>query len=389
MTHNMVDHAQAPGGLFYGVRMKDGTWVTADGNLDFFWAMNALTPRRTTDTVFYGMSLVEALLAENGPGDTELAKKLDRSMEKACAALVRVWNKEGNIPFLLNPHTEKTVWAGAFGGAKAIGCLVRGAQRYKRSEFLQTAKEIATRYAKEGLAKGETWGGPSDIMQGTADNESLTALTEGFILLHNITKDPKHLLWATQAADLLATWVLDEKIDFPPDSILGKNGIQPFGAMIANTQNAWGTPGMCVNSGLFLLNIYEQTGEVRFLDLLSDIVRVPLQMMVRPGQKWGDLEPGQMTECAAFSDVSDEFGHAYVNAATWPVNCLLLGEAELPSVYVDGDKIWRFDHVEASVNNQGKITVKNPTEFPATVRITWRNGKTSKVTIQSKSMTTI
>ncbi|MHA4846711.1 hypothetical protein ACX0G7_21275 [Flavitalea antarctica] len=384
MTRFYIEHAQAPGGLFYGVRMKDGKWITADGNLDFFWAMNSLTPRRTTDTVFYGLSLADTLRNENGTGDKALADQLDRSLEKACEALARVWKKEGNIPFLLNPHTEKTVWSGAFGGARAISCLALGSKRFNRPDFLQTAKDIAFKYVADGLMKGETWGGPTDTLQGTADNESMTAMAEGLTLLYSITKQQQFLKWASQMSDLLATWVLDERIDFPADSVLGKNGIQPFGAMIANTQNAWGTPGMCVNSGRFLLDLYEFTGERRFMDLLSDIVRVPLQMMVRPGIKWGNLEPGQMTECASFNDVPDEFGHAYLNSATWPVNSMLLGNIELPSIYIDGEHIWRLDHLQAELNDKGNLVIINPTEYPANALLRWRNGKTKSVALPPK-----
>jgi hypothetical protein len=387
MTRFYMEHAQAPGGLFYGVRMQDGRWVSADGNLDFFWAMNALTPRRTTDTVFYGLKLAEAIRRENGQGDAELATRLDQALLQACEALVRIWKKEGNIPFLLDPHTEKTIWAGAFGGARAISCLVLAAGRFNRPDLLQVAKAIAKKYVADGLARGETWGGPSDAMQGTTDNESLTALAEGLTLLHGATNDPEHLRWAGQAADLLATWVLDEAIRFPKESVLGRNGIQPFGALIASTQNAWGTPGMCVNSGKFLLDLYERTGQARYMGMLSDIVRLPMQMMVRPGQAWGSLEPGQMTECASFNDVPDEFGHAYTNPATWPVNAMLVGEVELPSIYIDGQEVWRLDHLTAQINNKGIVIVDNPTAFPATARLRWRNG--TSATLQLKPGETV
>jgi hypothetical protein len=370
--------------------MKNGTWTSADGNLDYFWAMNALTPRRTTDMVFYGFDLLDAILSDKGEGDSELANRYEASLKKACDALVRVWKTEGEIPFLLNPQTEKSVWKGGHAGARAIGCLVRASQRWKNPEYLVVATEIAHRYVETGLMVGETWGGPSDIMQGIADNESLTALAEGLTLLHAVTLNPQHLKWAIQSADLLATWMLDEPIFFPKESVLGRNNVQPFGALIANTQNCWGTPGLCVNSGRFLLDLYERTGETRFMDMLSDIVRVPLQMMVRPGQDWGGImEPGQMTECTSFNDVPNEFGDAYVHAATWPVNNMLVGEMELPSIYVDGAKVWRLDHLTASVDAKGQLTLGNPTKYPAKVKVQWRKGTIAKIDLapgESKKM---
>jgi hypothetical protein len=380
MTELVLKEAQAPGGLFYGVRFN-GHWLGADGNLDSFWAMNSLTSRRTTDTVYFALDIADALRAAGSPADRALADRVDAAMLRACEALVRIVTRDGNLPFLLDARSERAVWPGGFGGARAIGALVRGAGRWNRPEFLATAKSLAALYAREGLARGDLWGGPSDVMQGTSDNESLTALAEGLTLLHGVTREPVHLRWAEQAADLLATWALDEHIVFPTGSLLARNGVHPFGSLVANTQNSWGTPGLCVSDGKFLLDLYERTGHARHLDLLSDISRMPMQMMVRSGQQWGKLEPGQMTECASFSDVSNDFGDAYVSSAVWPVNAMLISEVALPSIYVDGQRVWRFDHVSASVDGSGLVTVGNPTSYLARIRVQWRGGATVKLSL--------
>jgi hypothetical protein len=372
----LLDHAQAPTGLFYGARVN-GRWLGAYGNLDSFWAMNSLTPRRTTDTIVYGFAFADALRAEDTPDDNALADRLDAALLRACEALVRVFQRDGEIPFLLDPHTARAVWRGGHGGCRAIGGLVLAAERFSRPDLLTAARDLAAHCVRTGLARGETWGGPADVMQGTTDNESLTALCEGLVLLHRATGESDHLLRAIQACDLLATWALDEHIAFPHGCVLGRNGFNPFGALVASTQNCWGTPGLCVNSGRFLLELYECTGEPRFLDLLSDIVRVPLQMMIRPGQSWGQLEPGQMTECSSFNDVPREFGDAYLNEATWPVNAMLVAEIELPSIYVDASvhRVWKLDHLDADLAADGALTVSNHTAFPARIRVRWRDGR--------------
>jgi hypothetical protein len=53
---------------------------------------------------------------------------------------------------------------------------------------------------------------------------------------------------------------------------------------------------------------------------------------------------------------------------------MLVGEMELPSIYVDGTKVWRLDHLTASVDAKGQLTVGNPTAYSAKVRIQWCNG---------------
>ena len=49
------------------------------------------------------------------------------------------------------------------------------------------------------------------------DSESNYALLAGLVHLHAATGDPQHLVWARQAADLFATWVLCYDSQLPPD----------------------------------------------------------------------------------------------------------------------------------------------------------------------------
>ncbi|RVT39427.1 hypothetical protein [Sphingobium algorifonticola] len=378
----ILDEGQAPGGLFYGARMS-GRWTGADENFDYIWAVNALTPRRTTDTVFGGLDLADTLRAGGSRDEKALADRLDAALRKACDALVRVWRKEGEIPFLLEPKSEKALWRGGFGGARAIGCLARAADRWRNPVYLAVAREIADRYIAAGLSRGETWGGPSDVLQGTTDQESLTAFTEGLVLLHRVTKAPAYRQAALHAADLLATWALNEHVVFPPDTLMGKKNLHLVGALNASTQNCWGTPGLCTNSGNFLLELYEATGEPRLMDLLSDISRVAMQMVVLRDKEWGELKPGQMTECASFNDVPTEFGEPYIGTgAHWPVNAMLLCQVELPSVYIDAERCWTLDHLDARLTSNGRALIGNPTPFPAQAKVAWRGGGTVTVALR-------
>ncbi len=381
MIRLLLDEAQAPGGLFYGVRLNE-KWLGSDGNLETFHTMGAMTVRRTTDTIPHGLELVDALGNGGNNDDVALANRLDDALRRACEALVRIVRRDGNLPFLLDPLTERAAWPGGFGGSRAIGLLARGSVRWNQPEWLTVATNLAELCVREGLNRGDVWGGPSDVMQGTTDNESLTALAEGLTHLHSVTQDPQHLQWAVQAADLLATWALDEHIEFPPESMHGRNGFHAFGAMVASTQNACGTPGLCVNSGRFLLDLYEHTGLTRLLDFLSDLTRMSMQMIIRPGQHWGELQVGQMTESASFNDALADFGTAYCISAVWPANAMLLSELDLPSVYVDGDKVWRFDHITAALNAAGSLTITNPTDYPAKYRVQWKSGSITSYKLQ-------
>jgi hypothetical protein len=86
-----------------------------------------------------------------------------------------------------------------------------------------------------------------------------------------------------------------------------------------------------------------------------------------------------MTECSSFNDIPGDFGHAYLRPATWPVNSMMLAEIELPSIYIDGKKIWNLDHMEVKVQPDGQFKIFNPTKHPANLSIKRRNGASERI----------
>jgi len=190
----------------------------------------------------------------------------------------------GHLGYTVDCDNGDVLWGDSCCGAFGIEPLVRGAAWFKKSKYLKTAIRLSEYYVGHFLNRGYTCGGVGDALM-AVDSESNYALLSGLVHLHAATGDPQHLEWAWQAADLFSTWILCYDAKLPPDSPLGRLGIQPRGAVFANIQNQHGAPGICTASGNALLKLYEATGEERHLRLLEDIAQCIPQMIIRSNQE--------------------------------------------------------------------------------------------------------
>jgi hypothetical protein len=267
------------------------------------------------------------------------AEPIERAWEDAVRrnlnAMVDTTQRFGHLGYTIDHETGDVLWGDSTCGAFGIEPLVRGADWFNDKRYLKTAITLTEYYVEEFLEKGYTCGGVGDALM-AVDSESSYALLSGLVHLHAATEEPHHLQWARQAADLFSTWVLSYDASLPAGSPLGKLGIQPRGAVVANIQNQHGAPGICTASGDALLMLYQATGEERYLRLLEDIARCIPQMIVRPGQDdvWADLPPGCISERLMTMDGMAPCGHSAL-LSTWCEIAMLLTARELPPVYQD------------------------------------------------------
>ena len=253
-------------------------------------------------------------------------------------AMVDTATRFGHLGYTVDRDNGDVLWGDSTCGAFGIEPLVRGAAWFHEPAYLETASKLAEYYVTHFLEKGFTCGGVGDALM-AVDSESNYALLAGLVHLHAATGEPRHLAWARQAADLFATWVLCYDAQLPPDSPLGKLGIQPRGAVLANSQNQHGAPGICTASGDALLKLYEATGEEHYLRMLEDIAQCIPQMIVRAGQEevWGKSPPGCVTERLMTMDGMEPNGHTS-HGSTWSEIAALLTARELPPVYHDAKR---------------------------------------------------
>jgi hypothetical protein len=120
------------------------------------------------------------------------------------------------------------------------------------------------------------------------DSESAYALVESYVSIWEATRDDQWLVRGGEASRQLASWVVSYDYDFPPDSMFGRAGIRPTGAVYANTQNKHAAPGLCTASGLALLKLFRATGDGFHANLLGDIARGLPQYLPTPQRPLGD-----------------------------------------------------------------------------------------------------
>jgi hypothetical protein len=256
------------------------------------------------------------------------------NLDAACRTFERFGHLGYNIDFI----TGDVQWGDSTCGAFGIEPLVRGAAWFREARYLEVAEKLASYYCQHFLARGITCGGVGDALT-AADSESNYALLAGLVHLHAATKNPQHLAWAREAADLFCTWVLSYDPILPEGTPLARLGIQARGAVFANTQNQHGAPGICTASGEALLALYEVTGEERYLRVLEDITQCIPQMIVQKGQEeiWGEIPPGSISERLMTMDGLEPNGHT-AQMSTWPETSMLLAVRELPARFDDPER---------------------------------------------------
>ncbi|HOF41618.1 MAG TPA: hypothetical protein PLD73_16225 [Candidatus Hydrogenedentes bacterium] len=96
-----------------------------------------------------------------------------------------------------------------------IAPLCAAHQIFGQDEYLLAATKAAEVYAARSLSMREPyWGGTLDAS--CEDKEGAFAAFQGFLALHEVTKEPQYLKWARHACDVALTYVVVWDIDLPP-----------------------------------------------------------------------------------------------------------------------------------------------------------------------------
>ena len=325
MLDTICRGALSPSGYFHG--LHDGkAWRSFGVKRPGCRAFSLI--RRSLECTRDVLKTIELLRARG----EQIQPAWEDAAKRNLDAMVDTATRFGHLGYTVDRDSGDVLWGDSCCGAFGIEPLVRGAAWFNEPRYLATARRLAEYYVRRFLARGYTCGGVGDALM-AVDSESSYALLAGLVHLNAATHDPQHLEWARQAADLFATWVLCYDAQLPPDSPLGRLGIQPRGAVFANVQNQHGAPGICTASGRELLTLAEATGEERYLRLIEDIAGCIPQMIVRPGQAeiWGDLPPGSISERQMTMDGMAPCGHT-ARISTWSEIALLLTLREAPEV---------------------------------------------------------
>ena len=370
----MFSEAQYPSGLFHAIRhhgvpLGDGFGVPGTER----WVM----VRKEADALYFLIKAYHALQGRDGawqpPADWKAGTL---ALADRLVAVFRRWGQLGQY---LHGETGELVVGGSSAAAMAPAALALAGECFARQDYVEAAEAIAAHLDARDVCAGITTGGPGEILK-CADSESAFAMLESFVVLYEVTREPRWLARAEAMAAQCLTWCASYDYAFPPDSWFGRLGMRAAGSVWANVQNKHSAPGICTLSGDSLFKLFRYTGNRLWLDQIQETAHNLVQYLSRADRPVGDpavMKPGFICERVNFSDWEgrENIGGSLFGSACWPEVSLLLTAAELPSIYVQPDTglLCVFDHLDVSlVRSTGDavtLACRNSTAFDAELRI--------------------
>lgn len=363
-----IPRAQGTSGYFYGALNYDGQNFGREGYDEF---PEIVLTRKNADVLFW-MIKQFMLLKAQGHG-SEIKESWEQNIKRLADAFVNTWQTNGEWGNFLNNKTGEIAVYNTTSGAMAIAGLALASEYYNEPIYLAIANEAADYYYNNHFVKlGMTTGGCADILQ-NADSETAAALMTSMMALYETTGDKKRLSESQDLANLCASWSVSFDYKLPKETPLGALGAKLTGAVWASTQNKHGAPGFCTSSGDPLFKIYRETSDIRYAELMRDIMYAHSEG-VRPN----GLITERLTYCDA--DSRGQRGEGDDAKTGWNELNGALMAIEIPGIYVrqDLESIYVFDQIEAKIvvapeKGKGKnsitIEIHNPTKFDASVSI--------------------
>ena len=347
-------------GYYYDVLGSDGQVLLRDGA--------KLNPgigltRKNAD-VLYWMVKQFQLLQKQGRASA-IQPAWEQRVRMLADAFVKTWRDEGTWGNYIHVEEGHVAVYNTTGGAMAVGGLALASVYFHEPDYLAVAREAAQEYYDHFALVGFTSGGCGDILQ-NADSETACALMTSLMTLYEVTGVESYLQQSADLAHLCSTWTVSFDYQLPAETPLARLGANLTGAVWASTQNKHGAPGFCTQSGDALFKLYRATGEVRYADLLRDIIHAHAE---------GIQPNGKITERLTYCDADSRGSRGDGGKTGWNETNGALMALEIPGVYVRTDlqQVYCFDHVVVDrlkpVSSGCELTLFNPTAFDAIVTI--------------------
>lgn len=298
------------------------------------------------------------------------------SLHKLAKALEKFYLTYGQFGNIMAPRTGDLILGGSGSGMLGPGAMAVAAKYFQEENFLAIARDSLKAYCKDLRKKGYTCGGPGDAMT-TPDSESAFSLLESLVTMAELDEENSEN-WIKEAvfcADYCASWVPAIAYKYPEGSTFARMGLDSRGSVQANLQNQHGAPAACINSSNAYFRLFRMTGEMRFLEILREIVHNCVQyistentpIIAKDGRP---LPVGDICEKVYFQDYGNARGEIFCGSGGWTEIAVLLTITENPGIYCIPEKDFLFvmDHVDAEMKGDTLI-VSNPFDYPVSIRV--------------------
>jgi hypothetical protein len=380
LTMDAVMAAQSKSGLMYAIN-RDGE-IFGDPHGQQAQRRTITMTRRTMDVLYFGL---RSLLVLKERGQADMTNPAWENGLRACAdVLLKVWKQYGQFGQFIEADTLKMDINGSTAGCAAGAGLALASRYFHDLKYLEVAEDATRMYYTRDFLKGYAGGGAAEILQ-SPDSEAPWDMLESCMVLYEMEGNREWLDKAKFAADLLSTWMVSYDYAFPAGSAMQRAGTHAAGSIFASSQNNHAAPGLYVLSGDCLLKLFRATGDKRYAEMYKDTAHNVVQYV---GASHNPLrrENGYVTERVQLSDwEGNNVGHVDNSDSNmaWEVLAALTC-LENPGIYLrtDDDTFLVLDHVEAKIVKRDatgvRLTVTNPTQYPARVTILAESAAQSK-----------
>ena len=259
----------------------------------------------------------------------------EKDFKHGIEIITALWEREKDFGHYWDlesvPLTIETKGTGA--GTFCLLALTEGLRHFPENERIKKAvSEASDLYYRRNVLTGRCNAGPKDIL-GADDSESIAALTNAYVNAYLLTGEEKYKEMAVKAAHIFNTWVLCYAAKFPGGSIL--EGINACGGVLANVQNRHIGPGICTNSGRFLHELYEITGDEGWEGLYKRVTAAAINCVCMYDGELFDNKfdrrflEGMVTEQINLTDALNRSGETWCVSASWPATAVLLGFTDI------------------------------------------------------------
>ena len=367
-------------GLMYGRCTPAGQWLGDCDRPGFpAYEKHMTMTERQGEALLYLIKTMR-LIRHREP-TWQATKSFSNNLKRQADILCRTFKKYGQLGQYLDIRTGDVFIGGSTNAASTPSGLVAAWREFGDRRYLETAKALADQLYNDHAMRGNFNGSCADIMQ-SPDSQGPAVFLPSMMDLYAATGDADYLKKARHVAWHLASWIkscdYDFKRHFPKSTFAKMNNLKTVGAYWASAQNLVGTPGLCVSSGLPLLELYRFDGDIRYLELLRDITHCVFRAVGRPELRKQFPGTRQMSDgwIAERFSTTDMFaiggvGEFWNTSTPWCATTLMLICLEIPSLYVVTDRrfVYPFDTVQVGAVHRRDdgldVSLSNPTDFPA------------------------
>ena len=201
------------------------------------------------------------------------------------------------------PRTAEVVSASPTGSFMVVPFYAQLYRITGEKKYLDVAIRTADFAWEQGQDTGRFVGGTIDNPD-VIDKEAATISLEGYLALHDLTREPRWLERAQAAAAMAETWMYIWNVpmpaDTPADKLQWKRGVPTTGMQLIATGHSLVDAYMAFDVASFA-KLYRLTGDQHYLEVAAILLHNTKAMIELPDRPLGLRGPGWQQEHFCFS----------------------------------------------------------------------------------------